>query len=188
MRKNFKHLCLEDRIAIKDHLKRGDSIRKVAESLGLSKSGIYAELKRSSGTLDVDNYDPYLSDSLAKDRSSRKGRRSMFEADSDLTNRIAHMLLHEKMTVPSVAKYIAQNPEFKCPSLSHTTIYNAIRNGLIPGVTMETLNNQETRMFSDRLIYIPKWACEKFDFNEGDLFSIRFSETGTITIQKKTDA
>lgn len=57
---------------------------------------------------------------------------------------------------------------------SKPTIYSAIDNGLIPGVTRESLNSYMTTMFSDGQIHIAKWVRKQLDLNDGDelLFEI----------------
>ena len=49
-----------------------------------------------------------------------------------------------------------------------TTIYSAIDDGLIPGVTRESLNSYVTTMFSDGQIHIAKWVRNALDLNDGD--------------------
>lgn len=48
------------------------------------------------------------------------------------------------------------------------TIYSAIDDGLIPGVTRESLNSYVTTMFSDGQIHIAKWVRNALDLNDGD--------------------
>lgn len=54
-----------------------------------------------------------------------------------------------------------------CPK-ARATIYSAIDDGLIPGVTRESLNSYVTTMFSDGQIHIAKWVRNALDLNDGD--------------------
>ena len=54
-----------------------------------------------------------------------------------------------------------------CPK-SPSNDYSAIDDGLIPGVTRESLISYVTTMFSDGQIHIAKWVRNALDLNDGD--------------------
>lgn len=178
---SYRRLSLEQRIVIKERLDEGISMRAIARELGFSPSSIWAELKRVSEQTGRHDYDPYRAEELSRLAASEKGRGKYFEVDPALADRVATMILEDKMTVPSVAAFLASSQSVP---VSYTTIYRAIDDGLIPGVTRASLRPEETKMFSGQLIHIPKWACEQFGFQDGDTFAINISANGQITLNK----
>ena len=66
-----------------------------------------------------------------------------------------------------------------------TTIYSAIDDGLIPGVTRESLNSYVTTMFSDGQIHIAKWVRNALDLNDGD--ELLFEVVGNKIIFTKAE-
>ena len=68
--------------------------------------------------------------------------------------------------------------------LSVNTIYSAIDNGLIPGVTRNSLHPTKAKMFSNGMVCIPKWIREEFGFHDGDSFSVEVQKDGAILFRK----
>ena len=61
-----------------------------------------------------------------------------------------------------------QEEKWSTAPKARATIYSAIDDGLIPGVTRESLNSYVTTMFNDGQIHIAKWVRNALDLNDGD--------------------
>lgn len=182
MGNKYRHLQLMDRLEIKKQLDNNISIIQIAKNLGYTKNAIYSEIKRGS----VDgNYEPYKAEATAKGNSENKGATSLLERNSSLAERIAKMILSDGMTVPEIADYLSTHNESDNWKISRNTIYGYIDRGFIPGVSKETLRSNDAKMFSDNMLCVPKWACQKYGYKNGDIFSINFSADGEIIFKKK---
>lgn len=66
-------------------------------------------------------------------------------------------------------------PDFSDVPLSRNTIYNAIDNGLIPGVTRDSLHSKETTVFNGGNIILAKWLRDELDIKDGDTLHFEIS-------------
>lgn len=106
----------------------------MAEKLHVSKSTIYNEIKR--GTING-VYDPKYSE--RKRSESRSG--SMFDKNPELALYISRLIIEEHMSPEMIIKQLKNEPDkFEKYPTSPTTIYSAIEDGGIPGVSKEQLN------------------------------------------------
>lgn len=184
MGRQYNRLSLKDRIIIKDRLDNGISIRKIGKELGYAHGSIFAEIKRGLKDGQLTGYDPYYADLHSRQARENKGRIAIFQRNAKMATLVSKMILEEKMSVLKVADRLTTIKDAKCQSVSINTIYHAIDQGLIPGVTRASLQSEETKMFSDGLIHIPQNVRERFGFRDGDVFKLVVSEDGKITIKK----
>ena len=84
-------------------------------------------------------------------------------------NEIAKELLYKKYA--KIINMLQENPKYAVVPKSSATIYNAIDNGLIPGVTRENLNSDITTVFNDGQIHIAKWVRNALKIKDGDKLS-----------------
>ena len=185
MRRKFRRITFEDRLKIKQYLDTGMSFGKIGTSLGFCTTTISLEVKRGSPTGRPRDYDPAYSNERAKMAREGIGRVPILENNRAVAGRIAKMILVDKLTVPEVTKRLAvgdcNNP--KCP-ISINTIYRAIDEGLIPGVSRETLIPTKSKMSSGGFICIPQGLRQRFDFRDGDIFEIEAFDDGKIVLTK----
>lgn len=166
MARTFSHLSFEQRKMIKDMLDKGIKKTQIAKSLGVHNATIYREIIR--GTVDG-VYDPGLAEDQYRDHLSDKGPQAICAISLELSAHIADLILKEKLSPAKIIE-VLQGEEEKWGTIpkAKATIYKAIDDGLIPGVTRESLNSYITTMFSDGQIHIAKWVRNELDLNDGD--------------------
>ena len=166
MARTFNHLSYKQRVQIKEMIDAGVKKVEIARALGVHNATIYREIIR--GTVDG-VYDPGLAEDQYRDHLSDKGPQAICAISPELSERIAGLILNEKLSPGRIIE-VLQGEEEKWETIpkAKTTIYKAIDDGLIPGVTRESLNSYITTMFSDGQIHIAKWVRNELDLNDGD--------------------
>ena len=150
MPRTYSHLSYEQRLRIKELLDKGTKKVDIARVLGIHNATIYREIDRGS----INGiYDPGHAEEQYRGHLSEKGRPAICSISPELAQHIARLILEEKWSTAPKAR---------------ATIYSAIDDGLIPGVTRESLNSYVTTMFSDGQIHIAKWVRNALDLNDGD--------------------
>lgn len=165
-----RYLTLEDRLQIAKYLSEGCSVTDIAEKLSISRATIYNELKRAGSSVKENNYDPVAAHSIREENSKVKRRIPTIEQNPELAEYIAYLIKKKHCGCTTIIKELEKS-RFKGLVTSHNTILKAIRDGLIPGVTVDTMDNI-TKMFSNGLLRIPGKIMEKEHFQDGDFFSI----------------
>jgi len=161
-------------------LDNGYSKAEIAEKIGVHRSSIYNELNRNSkpdGT-----YDPDYAQELCSEKLSKRAPDPILVQNPEMARFIADKILKEHLSPESIEALIADT--FPNQTVSRGTIYHAIDDGLIPGVTRESLNSPTTVMFSGGQLRLPGWAMEKTGFSDGDRFEIDTDTKGQITFKK----
>ena len=180
----YKRLSFEERKVIEKMLKCGHSVSNIAKVLDKSHQAIYHELKRCKG-LEQYNADYAQQDHLK--RNEGNGRKAILELDESLAQYIYKLIVEESLSPVEIISRLHSENYPDSPS-SKTTIYAAIDNGLIPFVTRETLllKRKKIHMFSNGLIKIPKWICEKLNLNDNESLDIDIDD-GKIIIKKSNE-
>ena len=157
MGKSFKQMGYKERTKIKEMRDKGITVSEIADKLGYSQSGIYRELK--FGKDESGEYNPEFAQEKYKKNSLNKGHHSIIENDTKLAEHIAKLILEQNMSPEQIVKELQQEKEceWKKVPLSPHTIYSAIYNGLLPGVSKESLNKSKTKIFSNGLLRFPNW-------------------------------
>ena len=169
--RTFNHLSYEQRLKIKEMLDGGFKKIDIARALGVHNATIYREIERGS----VNGiYNPNKSEEQYRDHLSEKGPQALCSMSPDLAEYIAKLILEEHLSPARIIDRLEHEEKWSTFPKSKPTIYSAIDNGLIPGVTRESLNSYMTTMFSDGQIHIAKWVRKQLDLNDGDelLFEI----------------
>lgn len=175
-------LTYEQRCTIKALLEQGVSKTKIAEKIGVHNATIYREINRNSSPDGI--YNPSEAQRKYKQRINDRPFRDNILMNYKLTHFIAQMIINEKISVPDICQMFP-NAKFPDISFSRNTLYKAIDEGRIPGVTRETLHTN-TVTFSDGLLYIPCWAKQRMNIADGDEFEIIVSEDNkSITFVKQ---
>lgn len=184
MARTFSHLSYKQRLKIGEMLDDGFKKTDIARALGVNSSTIYREIERGSFN---GFYDPTKSEEQYRDNLSEKGPQALCAVSSDLAAYISKLILEEKLSPARIVDRLEQEGKWPAFPKSKQTIYNAIDNGLIPGVTRESLNSYMMTMHSDGQTYIPKWVRNKMNLNDGDelLFEIVDDK---IILKKATDS
>ena len=183
MGRSFKQLTSKQRIQIKEMLDQGFSKSEIADRMKVHNSTIYREIKRGSIN---GKYDPIYSENLYRLQMSEKGVKSNFTTNPELGKYVADLILKKKLSVLQVIETLEKGRKFESFPTTSTTIYSAIDNGLIPGVTRENLRSDTTTVFSDGNIHIAKWIRELLNLKDGD--ELRVTVIGNkIVFSKKNN-
>lgn len=177
MGKKFKHMSQSQRMKLKEMLDAGVPKGAIAASLGVCKETVYKEINRGKVN---GQYDPVFSEERYRKINSGKGRTPILVLNPELAEYIAALILEEHKSPKQILKELQNNEEYKLAFTSVNTIYNAIDNGRIPGVSRETLKTNTATVFSDGQICIAKWAQEKLNIRNGDVLYFEVEDNKLI--------
>lgn len=164
MPRTFSHLSYDQRLRIKELLDKGTKKVDIARALGVHNATIYREIDRGS----INGfYDPGHAEEQYRGHLSEKGPQAICSISPDLAQYIAKLILEEKLSPAKIIDRLQEENWGTAPK-TKTTIYSAIDDGLIPGVTRESLNSYVTTMFSDGQIHVAKWVRNALNLSDGD--------------------
>ena len=179
-----KRISYEERKSIELFIKRGYTVLHIADELQRPFQTIYRELKRGqiNGTYCAD----YAQFSYAK-RNDNVGRTCILKLNPQLANYIAKLILEKHLSPAEIIKQLRVEKIPEAPT-SKNTIYSAINNNLIPGVTRDTLlaKRRQTHMFSNGLIKIPQWICEKLNLNDYESLDVEVIDDKIIICKSQS--
>lgn len=176
--KGYNQFTFEERTQIEKLLSEGYNVPLIAQILGRSKSGIYHEIQRNTNT---NKYDAVTAHEKASARAKNIGKKKIISEGADVLNYISKQILIERKSVRTIADDL---PDSNFPRLCVNTIYNYINSGMIPGVSMDSLKNDTTKMYSNGLLRIPSWVRDKTDFADGDIFEISIVDSDTVIFKR----
>lgn len=180
MKKN-SHLTLESRHKIKQLMDDQCPIKLIADNLGVSRGTIYNEINLNS--LPDGTYDPEYAEMQSSLR--RNHTKPITEKHPKLADFIAEKILVDHLSIEQISAIIcADKDNFPDQTICQGSIYNSIKKGLIPGITMETLKSYKTKMFSGGLLRLPNHILDQTGFKDGDEFEIDVSVENQITFRK----
>jgi bifunctional DNA-binding transcriptional regulator/antitoxin component of YhaV-PrlF toxin-antitoxin module/predicted DNA-binding protein YlxM (UPF0122 family) len=184
----FKHLSLDDRKSIEHMVKQKVRIEEIADSLSVSHSTIYREIKRGcfNGA-----YNAEYAEKQYRENMNDKGRMPKLLRNKGLANFISHCILERCLSPEQIVNLIkAGKTSFSAETITSTaTIYTAIDKGYVPDVTRETMaTSRKATMFNKGCIIIPKKLRSLMNFNDGDVFDIEYIEGSCELILKKSIA
>lgn len=182
MGRTFKQLTYEQRQSIQNMLSYGYTNAEIAKRIGVHLSTIYRELDRGSVN---GEYDPNYAEELYRRQLSGKGATPIVCIDPRLSEYIAHLILEEHMSLANIVDVLAQEKKFDVFPKSVPTIYTAIDNGLIPGVTRESLHSDTTTVYNDQM-HLVKWVRERMNISDGDV--LHFEVVGNKLIFTKAES
>lgn len=130
---SYTHFTLEERESLRILLESGKSLRRIAETLGRSPSSVSRELQRNRNKM-TKVYNAWGATSSYLKRRKRCGRPSRFTMDEKLL-----AFTKERLEWYWPPETIAQkwNESNRDVRVSHTTIYRALKNGLIPACSVK---------------------------------------------------
>ena len=181
MSKPFKQLTYEKRLEIKELLDSDTKIsaRAIADVIGVHHSTVSREIKKGM----VDGaYNPEYAEQQAQLTRADKGRVPILEAEPELAAHIANLILTDHLSPEKIVYMIKTDSRYE--DLSVNTIYNAIDNELLPGVTRESLRSYSSTIFSGGQIVIPKWVMEQLALKDGDILQFEISDNKEIVYKK----
>ena len=116
-------------------MNRATPIEEIASTIECSTATVYNELKRCkkgcySAEIAQNNYDT---------QHANVGNIAKLENDKDLCNYISHCILDLKYSPATILHLLKTNNKYDTEIKSVNTIYKAIKDGLIEGVTEEDL-------------------------------------------------
>ena len=177
MGKTFKHLDYKQRLKIKEYLDMDISKTDIAHFLGIHTSTVYREIER--GTIDG-SYDPDYADDMYNSKLSEKGFQCLCNVSPELAQYIAELILNERLSPAKIIDKLHETAQWTVVPKSKNTIYKAIDNGLIPGVTRKSLNSNVTVVFNDGQIHIAKWVRSALNIEDGDELSFEVKDNKLI--------
>lgn len=136
----YIHFTLTERESLRNYLSEGKSIREISKAMGRNASSISRELKRNNTQR---GYNAWWATSLYLYRRKKCRRQRRFEKDKDLITFTKECL--SKYWSPEIitAKWKEMSPGRK---LSHSTIYRAIKNGLLTTYPAEKYLRRRNRL------------------------------------------
>lgn len=183
-KRSFSQLSTEQRLRIKKMLDHCASVQDIAEALGVSRSTIYNEIRRGTPQ-NKTSYDPSYAETNAKKKREEKGRAAILSLHPELTQYIAELIINKQKSPKQICQLLRNNNPFGV-TVSVNTIYHAIDDDLIPGVTRETLRVCTTKMSKGGNICIPKWIRQEQGYSAGDTFQIELCGDHMIVKKKNT--
>ncbi len=177
MGKNHKHLEYAQRLKIKEMLDMSVKKADIAHSLGVSDPTIYREIER--GTING-HYDPKYSEDMYRRQLAEKGAQPICVISPDLAEYIAELILNERLSPAKIIDKLQKSSKWKVVPRSQNTIYKAIDNGWIPGVTRESLKSDVTTVFNNGDIHLAKWVRNTLKIEDGDELSFEVKDNKII--------
>jgi len=181
MSRPFKQLTYEKRLEIKRLLDSDTkmSARAISDVIGVHHSTVSREIQKGM----VDGaYNPEYAEQQAQLTRAEKGRVPILEAEPELAAHIANMILTDHLSPEKIVNIIREDSKYE--NVSINTIYNAIDNRLLPGVTRESLRSYSSTIFSGGQIVIPKWVMEQLNLKDGDILQFEISDNNEIIYKK----
>lgn len=152
MGKKFSHLNYQKRKILSTMIKQGFHKQDIADALGISQSTVYRELER--GLCDITKtdlsvvreYSPDLAECKYQENLRAKGKKTKVEKDDKLNKYLAYMILYQHFSPTAIIYDMrANNLRFDEEIKACNTIYNAVKKGLIKGVSEKNLYYQGKR-------------------------------------------
>lgn len=159
------------------------SIRKIAETMGVSPSTVHYELECARGG----DYDPECAEIQYQENRQAFGREAIIASNKELAEHIAQKILdgYSPEKIAETLKNEDAVNKGRLETVSVNTIYRAIDTGLILSVTRTNLRSGTTKMFSNGMVCIPKWMQDLSELHDGDIFHITLSDRGEIILKKE---
>lgn len=182
MGKKFSRLEIGKRLKLKELLDQNVAKTEIADILGVHIATVYREIQR--GTVNG-AYEPESAQDRYNRLSEGVGRKQIIAPNGELAAFITDQLLNKHKGITDTIEMIKSQYGI---SLSRATLYNAINNGDLPGVTIDKIEPHNTAtVFSDGHVIIPSWFRTKFGIVDGDKMSTDVSDDGSITFRKKSE-
>ena len=183
MGKNYSHLSCEQRQEMSNSLKAGKSVKDIASLLGLHISTIYREIERGRNP-NTHEYDPDYAEQKYQMSLAEKGKIPCLEENKEMAGMLSKFILNDGLSPEQALLKLREYGYAEIPT--KTTVYAAIDRGLLPDVTRESLYSRNITIFSDGLIYLPKWIREKLNFGDGDKLSCEV-DNDKLIIKKENE-
>ena len=166
----YNHLIYDDRLKIKELSDSGLGVSRIAEQMGISKSTISRELRRGTinGEYDADYAEKHSQEVLRAKGPTRK----VFMAPG-IVDFISECVLVKRLSPDKISELLNEDKRFSGYDVTGTAIYNAICDGVIPGVTRESLRVNITTMQAGGSLVIPKWMREEYGYFKGEMLDIK---------------
>lgn len=159
--KSYKHFTLEERECLAENLKKGKTISEIARILGRHKSSISREIKRNHNSFNCYN----AIGASRKYHTRRKNSRRTYklEEDGELRQYIIQGLSEYWSPETIVEKWKEKNNKEK---ICHSTIYRALKKGLLPGVSVKKNLRRRGKKLGNRNKYVtiqPEHTIHEWD-------------------------
>lgn len=130
--KSYKHFTLEERECLAENLKKGKTISEIARILGRHKSSVSREVKRNLNYFKCYNAIGATRKYLSRRKNSR--RKYKLSRESELRKYIIKHLSIYWSPETIAEQWKKENNE---ENICFSTIYRALRMGLLPGVSVK---------------------------------------------------
>ncbi len=169
-------LTYQDRLRIRELTSMRLSAPEIARDIGCSDQAVYNEWMRGGGK---DAYDPDLAQRQIEQNRPRRGKITrddrIFLVDRDAADLVSRMILEEGLNVKQVCEWLHREGPggfHRLPN-SPNTIWKAIDDGLIPGVSRETFRRRTVVVAAGNTIHLPAWVISSLDLKHGDTLTIQ---------------
>lgn len=148
--KKFKHLTYTQRLFIESALRNNQSVREIADYLGVNRCTIYREIKRgryihTTDLKDEERYSPDIANEKYLNNLKEKGQDYKIGKDYKLLKFITDKIKNDRYSPEAVLGEIKnKNLKFSV-TLSKQTIYNYIDKGLFLEITNKDLPVKKNR-------------------------------------------
>lgn len=171
-----KSLTYSDRKIIEQMLSEGYSKREISEKVGKSYGVVCRELRQVC----VDGaYSADAGQEQKKRNLSNCGKKPYFLEHPDHALYVA-----EKILAGYGTKEIVEFFREKNIVISRQRIYDDIKKGYIPGITMESLQKKTVTVFNDGNIVIPIPVRQRLKIHDGDVLDYKVTKDGKIILKK----
>ncbi len=182
MGRTYQCLTIEQRKTIAELLCAGTPVKEISSQIGCHIASVYREIERGKNEEGV--YDPFYAENVRKEKKRIGKPTPIMITEKELAQEIAEFLITGEGSVSDAIVVMRERGYKNVPSKN--TLYSSIDKGLIPGVSRETLHRNQTSMFSNGQVHIPKWMRDKLSLTDGDELSIKLAD-GNIIITKSVD-
>jgi IS30 family transposase len=161
-------------------------VETIADALGFHPSAIYREIKRGK----VNGiYSPENSEERYQEHLRDKGKKAIISTNPELAQAISDYILKDHLSPQKIIDALKERAD-EFPELPETrpTIYNAIDNGLIPGVTRDSLRSEETTVYNNGNVFLATWLREELGIKDGDTLHFEVTEDKKIIFTKIKDS
>lgn len=145
MGRRFRHLSKSDRLIIDTMLRDGKGKKEIAERIGVHESTVYREEKRgryvhrNSDWTETERYSPDIADEKYRENLKAKGPGLKIGNDKELADYIEGRIVNDGFSPEAVLGEIKQKEMHFRTTISKTTLYRYIEDGLFLSLTNKDL-------------------------------------------------
>lgn len=165
-----KYITWTQRLKLEQCFNAGLKVKDIAANIGMSQQTVYRELKRGACVQRYKIYDRY-GDFKYKERKAYSADIAQSKFELNMTSKgaplkigknhalakyIEKRVVEDKVSPHAIAGELKRHEDMFGVSLSKTTIYRYIENGVFPDIVMENISHEEKKYRHPRAKRAPK--------------------------------